>query len=205
MSETKGGTQIPPDRRPVVLVGMMGAGKSVVGRCLARRLGLEFRDSDGEIEMASRMSIPDLFALYGEAEFRALEHRVIRRLLRQDAIVLATGGGAFANDVTRAEIEAAGVSVWLRADLDTLYERVSRRSHRPLLQAEDPRAVLAGLLAAREPTYAQADITVATGSQPLSVVVDQVLEALAKHRMRAAGSVRSKMSSQILQIESRSA
>jgi shikimate kinase len=164
--------------RSIVLVGMMGVGKTAVGRRLATALDIQFADSDREIETASRMSVADLFERYGEAEFRSLERRVIRRLLSSGPMVLATGGGAFINDETRLAIRETAISVWLRADLDILFERVSRRTHRPLLKADNPRAVLAKLLALREPVYRGADLTVRTHDQPLVAVVTRVLKAL---------------------------
>src|SRR5215470_1171680 len=129
-------------RRSVVLVGMMGAGKSSIGRRLALRLGIPFVDADTEIEKAARMSIPDIFASRGEAEFRAGEARVIHRLLDSGPQVLATGGGAFMNPDTRAEIGAKGISVWLKAEFDVLMKRIKRRHDRPLLKTEDPGAML---------------------------------------------------------------
>src|SRR5690606_39769438 len=125
--------------RVVVLVGLMGAGKSTVGRKVATMLGLPFRDADTEIENVSRMSVPELFEAYGEDEFRDLERRVILRLLDDGPMVLATGGGAYMNEETRSSIAKAGISIWLNAELDVLMERVSRRQNRPLLQNDNPR------------------------------------------------------------------
>ncbi len=146
--------------RPLVLVGLMGAGKTSVGRRLAGLLGARFSDSDAEIESAAHMTIPEIFARYGEPAFRDVERRVVARLLSETPRVLATGGGAFIEERTRAEIAAAATSVWLRADLDLLWDRVRDRPGRPLLAAPDPRAVLADLLDRRYPVYAGADVIV---------------------------------------------
>lgn len=147
-------------QRSVVLVGLMGAGKSAVGRKLAALLDLPFIDADIEIETVSKMTIPELFEHYGEPEFRALEQRVIARLLKSGQQVLATGGGAFINEATREAIRRDGVSVWLSADLDLLMERVSRRQNRPLLRAPDPRGVMRKLMDERYPVYRLADVEV---------------------------------------------
>lgn len=146
--------------RPLALVGLMGAGKTSVGKRLAAMLDAPFADSDAEIERAAHMTIPEIFARYGEPEFRELERRVLVRLLAEAPRVLATGGGAFIEPRTRKAIMAGGTSVWLRADLDLLWERVRDRPGRPLLAAPDPRGVLAELHAKREPVYALADVTV---------------------------------------------
>src|SRR5919112_4935718 len=146
--------------RSIVLVGLMGAGKSTVGRRLAQKLGLPFRDADHEIEAAAGMSIPDIFAIYGETYFRDGERRVIARLLQEGPMVLATGGGAFMSEETRARIRERGVSVWLRADLDVLMRRVRKRANRPLLQNADPEGTMRKLIEARHPVYAQADLMV---------------------------------------------
>src|SRR5690242_15049768 len=137
------------NRRSIVLVGMMGAGKSSVGRRLAGRLGIPLVDADTEIEKAAGMSIPDIFARHGEADFRSGEARVIARLLESGPQVLATGGGAFINPESRASIRRNGISIWLRADFDVLYRRVKRRNDRPLLKTNDPAETLRQLLAAR--------------------------------------------------------
>jgi len=177
-----------PPARSLVLIGMMGAGKTSIGRRLAKRLGLTFRDADHEIEAAAGMSVEDIFAQHGEAAFRDGERKVIARLLREGAPqVLATGGGAFMNAETRARIEESGISIWLKADLDVLMERVSRRGHRPLLKTADPRATMQHLLAEREPHYAHADITVKTGASPHDRVVGNVVGKLAKHLKHAEG------------------
>jgi shikimate kinase len=146
--------------RPLVLVGMMGAGKTSVGRRLARLLQVPFRDSDHEIEAAAGMSVSELFARYGEAAFRDGERRVVERLLSGDPVVVATGGGAFIEPATRDVIQRAATSVWLRADLATLWERVRGRPGRPLLDRPDPRATLAEIDARRRPIYAEADVVV---------------------------------------------
>ncbi|MBO0712220.1 MAG: shikimate kinase, partial [Acetobacteraceae bacterium] len=150
-------------RRTIVLVGLMGAGKSKIGRRLATRLGLPFFDSDQEIEAAAGETIEEIFVNRGEQIFREGERRVIARLLAQPVHVLATGGGAFMDRATRAEIARRAVSLWLRADLEVLIERVSRRSNRPLLNRGDPRAILAELIERRYPVYAQADVVVDSG------------------------------------------
>jgi Shikimate kinase len=141
-------------RRSVVLVGMMGSGKSSIGRRVAVRLGIPFVDADAEIEKAAGMSISDIFAIRGEAEFRAGETRVIARLLEGGPQVLATGGGAFMNPDTRAAIAAKGISIWLKAEFDVLMKRIRRRQDRPLLRTEDPAATLRKLMEERDPIYA---------------------------------------------------
>jgi shikimate kinase len=171
--------------RPIVMVGMMGAGKSAIGRRLAQRLGLPFVDADAEIERAAGATIAEIFEKHGEAVFRDGERRVIARLLDGPVGVLATGGGAFMDPETRARIRARGITVWLKADLETLVERVSRRGHRPLLKNGDPREIIARLLAERGPIYAEADITVETGHAPTAATVERVIEALAAFRPRA--------------------
>lgn len=177
------------DRRSVVLVGMMGAGKSTVGRRLAARLGLAFVDADSEIEKAAGQSIADIFESHGEAAFREGERRVLARLLADGPKVLATGGGAFMDAGIRERIRAAGVSVWLRADLDTLMRRVRRRGNRPLLRAVDPESVMRALIDERYPVYAGADITVTTRDVPHETVVGEIVRALAAHLRVAAAPV----------------
>lgn len=147
-------------RRTVALVGLMGAGKTTVGRALARRLGVPFRDADAEIEKAADLTVTEIFQRLGEGEFRKGERRVIARLLEQPAFVLATGGGAYMNGETRALLAHSAISVWLRADLDLLMRRVPRRNTRPLLQQGDPRATMGRLMTERYPVYAQADLVV---------------------------------------------
>jgi shikimate kinase len=167
------------DGRSLVLVGMMGAGKSSIGRRLAARMGLPFVDADTEIEAAAGMSIPDIFEAHGELYFRAGEARVITRLLSDGPRVVATGGGAFMNPGTRAQIASRGLSVWLNAELDVLLRRIRRRSDRPLLQTEDPEATLSKLIAERYPVYAEADLTVQSREVPHDVIVEEIVAALA--------------------------
>ncbi len=167
--------------RVVVLVGMMGAGKSSIGRRLAARLDIPFVDADTEIEKAAGMTIPDIFATRGEAEFRAGEARVIARLLDGGAKVLATGGGAFMNPDTRALIAAKAVSVWLRAEFEVLMRRIKRRHDRPLLKTDDPGTTLRELMVARYPVYAEADLTVHSREVPHERIVDEIVSALAGH------------------------
>ncbi|HLV82616.1 MAG TPA: shikimate kinase [Devosia sp.] len=164
--------------RPLVLVGMMGAGKTTVGRRLATRLKRQFLDSDEEIERAAQMSIPEIFEQRGEPEFRAGETRVIARVLKTDNVVLATGGGAFVNAETRALIKDRAISIWLKAEIDILFERVSRRANRPLLQTANPRATLQKLIDDRYPIYAGADITVASRDVPQDAVAGDVVDAV---------------------------
>lgn len=166
------------DQRPIVLIGMMGAGKSSVGRRLAAKLGWNFLDSDTEIETAAGMSITDFFAEHGETEFRSGEARVIARLLRDPKTVLATGGGAFMADATRELVKAEAHSVWINASLDLLFARVSRRPTRPLLQTANPRETLKQLMDTRYPTYAEADVTVTSKDVPQDIVADDIIDAL---------------------------
>lgn len=165
--------------RSIVLVGLMGAGKSSVGRRLAQRLCVSFVDADTAIEEAAGMTIPEIFALHGEADFRAGERRVIARLLREGPQVLATGGGAYMNEETRDRIRQQGISVWLKADLDVLMKRVRKRADRPLLKTEDPEATMRKLMAERYPVYALADLTVTTREVAHEVVVQGIVETLA--------------------------
>src|SRR5580693_6697738 len=166
--------------RSIVLTGMMGVGKSSIGRRLAARLGVPFVDADAEIEKAAGMSIPDIFARHGEADFRSGEARVIARLLDGGPQVLATGGGAVMNADTRAAIKAKGVSIWLSAEFDVLMRRINKRKNdRPLLQTADPAATLRELLVAREPVYAQADITVQSREVPHDAIVSEIMTVLA--------------------------
>lgn len=167
------------DHRAIVFIGLMGAGKSVIGKMTASAMRIPFVDSDQEIEKASRMSIADLFAAYGEEEFRALEARVIRRLLRGGPVVLSTGGGAFMQEPIRANIRRRGLSLWLRADLDVLWDRVKRRGHRPLLKTKDPRRTLSELLDQRYPVYAEADLIIQSRDVPKEVIVSEVIDAIA--------------------------
>jgi shikimate kinase/shikimate kinase/3-dehydroquinate synthase len=164
--------------RSLVLVGLMGAGKSTVGRRLAQSLKLPFRDADHEIEAAAGMTIPEIFAVHGEEHFRDGERRVIARLLQDGPIVLATGGGAFMNEETRGRIAERGISIWLKADLDVLMRRVRKRSTRPLLQNPDPEGTMRRLMELRHPVYATADITVDSHEAPHDRVVTELIKAL---------------------------
>lgn len=175
----------PVGDRSIVLVGLMGAGKTTVGRRLAQRLGLPFVDADAEIERAAGETIPEIFEHRGEAAFRDGERRVIARLLEEGPQVLATGGGAFMDETTRSNIAARGISVWLKADLDVLMKRVSRRSNRPLLKQDDPRRVMQRLMAERYPVYAQADLTVESVEGPHDSVVDDVVARIKAYRDKA--------------------
>jgi len=165
-------------KHSVVLVGMMGAGKSTIGRRLSVRLGLPFVDADAEIEAAAGMSIPDIFESRGEAEFRNGEVRVIARLLDNGPAVIATGGGAFMRPETRERIREKAVSIWLKADSDIILRRVKRRSDRPLLQTADLEATIERLISEREPLYSQADVTVWSRDVPHEKIVDECIEAL---------------------------
>ncbi|WP_421400263.1 shikimate kinase [Agrobacterium fabrum] len=166
-------------RRNIVFVGLMGAGKSAVGRMVAQQIKVPFIDTDVEIERVSRMTISELFATYGEEEFRALETRVIKRLMRGGPKVVSTGGGAFINDTTRGHIRRGGISLWLKADLEVLWERVNKRDHRPLLKTENPKATLAALMEKRYPIYAEADVTIESRDVRKEIIATEVLTALA--------------------------
>jgi len=166
-------------KRNLVLVGLMGAGKSAIGKLVASEMGIPFIDSDHEIERVSRMTIPELFEKYGEPEFRKLENRVITRLLRTGPRVLSTGGGAFMNGDTRTSIQSSGLSLWLEADLETLWERVIKRDNRPLLKTENPKQTLENLMIARYPTYALADLTVKSRDEKKDVIASEVIGAVA--------------------------
>lgn len=160
---------------PIVLIGLMGAGKTSVGRRLAQQLALPFVDADDEIEKAAGCTIPEIFDIYGESAFRDVEQRVIERLIGESRMILATGGGAYMTERTRSTITENALAVWLRADLDTLVERTSRRNGRPLLEGgESPRHVLEKLMAIRYPIYANADIIVDTGRENMEITVDRV-------------------------------
>jgi shikimate kinase len=167
--------------RAIVFVGLMGAGKTAIGRRVASSIGLPFSDSDHEIEKASRMTVADLFDAYGEAEFRSLEQRVIVRLLQEAPCVVSTGGGAFMNADTRAAIGEAGISVWLKADIDTLMARVMKKQTRPLLKTGNPREIMENLMKARYPVYAMADVTVNTRDDRREVITDEVVAAILTH------------------------
>ncbi len=169
------------NRRTIVLVGLMGSGKSSIGRRLAAALDMPFVDADTEVETAAGQTIPEIFAELGEAAFRDGERRVIARLLDDPPHVLATGGGAFVNDETRALILRKGVSVWLKADLDVLARRVARKNNRPLLAGKDAAQVLGELAEKRYPFYAQANVTVETGDTQHKAAVDAVIAAVTHH------------------------
>lgn len=164
--------------RVVVLVGLMGAGKSTIGKKVAMMLDLPFKDADTEIEAVSRMSVPELFESYGEEEFRDLERRVISRLLEAGPMILATGGGAYMNANTRESIKKAGISFWLNAELDVLMERVSRRQHRPLLKDPDPRGVMQRLMEQRYPIYAEADLNIMSRDDKKDVIATELIDIL---------------------------
>lgn len=171
-------------KRSVVLVGMMGAGKSTIGRRLAMRLRLPFIDADNEIEAAAGMSIPDIFEVHGEPHFRDGEARVIARLLESGPILLATGGGAFMREDTRNRIRDKAISMWLKAEADVILRRVKRRADRPLLQNADPAAVIARLIEARHPFYEQTDILIDSRDVPHDRIVDECVVALHEHLFR---------------------
>jgi shikimate kinase len=179
--------------KSIVLIGMPGSGKSAVGRKLAARFSIPFFDADEEIETAAGMRIEQIFERYGEAEFRKGERRVIARLLDQPVHVLATGGGAFMDSETRALIRAKAISVWLRADIETLIERTGRRTDRPLLKQGDPRQILERLSAERNPVYAEADVTADSDNRPAEETIDRVVKALAAFaRKTGPGAERAK-------------
>ena len=164
--------------RSIVLVGMMGAGKSTIGRRLSARLRLPFLDADAEIEAAAGMSIPDIFEIHGEPHFRDGEARVIARLLEGGPAVIATGGGAFMREETRGRIRSKAVSLWLKADADIIMKRVKRRADRPLLQTADPAATVGRLIEEREPVYQHADLTIWSRDVPHEKIVDECIDAL---------------------------
>ncbi|MFN3559193.1 MAG: shikimate kinase [Brevundimonas sp.] len=172
---------IPVHQRTIALVGLMGVGKSTVGRRLARRLGLPFADGDEEIESAAGMTVSDIFASLGEGEFRAGEARVMRRLLEGPQLVLATGGGAMLNAETRALLKTRAVTVWMRADLETIAQRVARRDTRPLLRGRDPLEALRTLAEARYPVYGEAHLTVDVTGGAHVQAVDAIVQALEAH------------------------
>lgn len=179
MNDTKIQTLID---KPIVLIGLMGAGKTTIGRRLAKKLGLKFRDSDDEISAAAGCSIPDIFEMHGEAIFRDLELRVLDRLVSEgEKCVLATGGGAWMTQGVRDIVRDKAVSVWLKADLDVLLDRVSRKSNRPLLERGDKRAILEKLMDDRYPVYANADITIESNQGSHENVVRSVIDALEQH------------------------
>lgn len=167
-------------KKPLVLIGLMGAGKSTIGRRLAKEIGWKFVDSDEEIEAAAGCRIADIFSIHGEPLFRDLEKRVITRLLSEEPMVLATGGGAWMQEPVRQIIRQKATSVWLRAEIDVLTDRVSRRDHRPLLQTGDKREILSRLMQERYPVYAEADMVIDSGVGPHEQVVTRIIEALEK-------------------------
>ncbi|KOF17819.1 shikimate kinase [Ensifer adhaerens] len=169
-------------KRNLVFIGLMGAGKSAIGRLTAQALGIPFVDSDHEIERVSRMTISDLFARYGEDEFRALETRVLKRLLRTGPRVVSTGGGAYVNERSRRPIKRGGLTIWLNAELDVLWERVNKRDTRPLLKTENPKQTLENLMRARYPIYAEADLTVLSRDVNKETMVEEVLTAVIDFR-----------------------
>jgi shikimate kinase len=175
--------------RSVVLVGMMGAGKSTIGRRLSARLRLPFLDADIEIEAAAAMSIPEIFEAHGEPHFRDGEARVIARLLDNGPAVIATGGGAFMREETRGRIRLQAVSIWLKADADIIMRRVKRRVDRPLLQTADPEATVGRLIEEREPIYQHADLTIWSRDVPHEKIVDECIDAL--HTWLCAGGTAS--------------
>jgi shikimate kinase len=177
-------------RRSIVLIGMMGSGKSSIGRRVALRLGLPSVDADAEIEKAAGMTVEDIFSVRGEAEFRSGEARVIMRLLEGGPQVLSTGGGAFMNSDTRVAISSKGVSIWLKAEIEVLMRRIRRRHDRPLLKTDDPAATLRKLMQEREPLYALADLTVQSRDVPHDKIVDEIVDAVAIHLGVPAAPVR---------------
>ncbi|HYC04001.1 MAG TPA: shikimate kinase [Azospirillaceae bacterium] len=186
------GAGLPRIPRTIVLIGLMGAGKTSIGKRLASRLHLPFVDADQEIEQAAGCSINEIFDRYGEAAFRDGERRVIARLLEQPVQVLSTGGGAFMDPATRALIRDRGLSIWLKAPLDLLVQRTARRDNRPLLKQGDPREILQNLIDVRYPVYAEADLTVDSDDRPAEETVERVIDKLAIHlsgdQMRRSGT-----------------
>ena len=168
------------DGRSIVLVGIMGVGKSTIGKRLSQYLDIPFVDADKEIEAAAGMSVEDIFEQFGEKAFRDGERKVIKRLMGESQTILATGGGAFMNEEIRADIEEGGVSVWLNADIDILMKRVQRRSGRPLLKNDDPEAVMRALLEERNPVYAQSDIHIESRTVSRDVIAGEVVDLLAQ-------------------------
>lgn len=184
------GGPIPVHQRTIALVGLMGVGKSTVGRRLAKRLGLPFADGDIEIEAAAAMTVSDIFAELGESEFRAGEARVMKRLLEGPRMVLATGGGAILNPETRAALKERAVTVWMRADLETVAQRVQRRDTRPLLRGRDPLAALKAMAEVRYPVYAESDLMVDVAGGAHAQAVEAIVAALEAHFAAQATEVR---------------
>lgn len=172
---------VPVMTRPIAFIGMMGAGKSAIGKLVAARLGLRFADADKEIEEAAAATIEEIFERHGEDHFRDGERRVIARLIGAGPLVLATGGGAYMDPETRALLREKSITVWLRADFDVLWRRVSRRSHRPLLKTQDPQGTLSRLIEDRYPTYGLADIVVDSDDAPKDETANRVVQALAAY------------------------
>jgi len=170
----------PDSDKSIVMIGLMGAGKSSIGKRLADALGLAFVDTDDEIVKAAGCAIADIFELYGEQAFRDLEERVIERLLHEPRCVIATGGGAYMHPETRRRIEESAITVWLRADLDILVERTGRRGGRPLLEQGNPREILKSLIDQRHPVYANADIIIDTGPDGHDITVQRIVTALSE-------------------------
>ncbi len=193
MSDTNRAPRTPSADRTIVLVGLMGSGKSTIGRRLAKRLGLQFVDADEEVEKAAGCSIEDIFSFHGEQAFRDGEHRVIRRLLKGYVHVLATGGGAFLDERTRETVADLGISVWLRADVEVLVRRVRRNDSRPLLRNGDPKEILEQLKEERDPVYALADLTVDSGDGAAEAVVEDILDML-RERVEAGSREADKVS-----------
>ncbi|MRG55136.1 shikimate kinase [Phyllobacterium sp. SYP-B3895] len=181
VSETARSIRERLGHKSIVLIGLMGAGKSTVGKKLAALVELPFFDADHEIEKVSTMTIPELFEAYGEAEFRDLERRVIARMLEDGPIVLATGGGAYMNEQTRRAIASEGVSLWLKAELDVLMQRVARKQNRPLLKNDNPRGVMERLMTERYPIYARADLTVNSREEKKEIIALEAMQAIAEH------------------------
>lgn len=171
-------TRVRKMDRPIVLIGLMGVGKTTVGRRLAKALGLDFRDADEEVERAAGRSVAEIFDDFGESAFRDGERKVIARLLDEPPMVIALGGGAFIDPDTRARVKAKGISVWLKADVDTLVKRVTRRDTRPLLRNGNPRDILQRLLDTRTPAYAEADIHVDASAGSHQATLEKIMQAL---------------------------
>jgi shikimate kinase len=183
--------ELPRDRT-IALVGLMGAGKTSVGRRLAEALNLPFRDGDDEVERAAGMTVPEIFELYGETPFREAERRVIARLLGGPPHVLGTGGGAFMDPATRALMREKALVVWLKADVEVLAKRVARKGNRPLLAGKDPVAVLTALAEARYPIYAEADLVVESGDIPHAAAVEAIITAVQAHNRARAPALTQK-------------
>ncbi|WP_354188689.1 shikimate kinase [Bartonella silvatica] len=184
------------DKQALVFVGLMGAGKSVIGKRVATALHLPFYDSDKEIEKAAQMTISELFKVYGEPEFRNLEQRIILKIIKQSPLVLATGGGAYINQDIRKAIHQNGISIWLKADLDILMERVSRRPTRPLLQTKNPKETMQKLMEQRYPIYAKANLTINSHKESRRTVVQNVIRSVQSYLDRENSNRNHKHASQ---------